>query len=218
MLEMVTIDIPTPNIGDSGYYTFKEPFTGYISNLFNVDIEACKLRVTSIISIKDNVRGDSRDPFSDIYQPAGLSEGDYKLDIDNGIYLVSFSFCDGRGNEKFFRVPANYIASAPLENEVNYSSRMLLIDLGMLPEDIDLTSHYEDIKDYVSTRLGVEPKLKDITTGKPKTLPYDKHTMLETIRSNKVTVHETNNIQLEKLRVAYADLLDRLDELGITLA
>lgn len=215
---MVTVDIPTPSIGDTGYYTFKEPFTSYLSNLFNVDIEACKLRVTSIISIKDNVRGDSRDPFSDIYLPAGLDEADYKLDIDNGIVLVSFSFCDGRGNEKFLRVPVNYIATVPTDNEVNYSSRLLMIDLGLLPEDLDLTSHYEDIKDYITTRLGVEPKLKDITTGKPKTLPYDKHTMLETIRSNKVTVHETNNIQLEKLRVAYTDLLDRLDELGITLA
>lgn len=215
---MSTTSIPIPSVGDEGFFRFKEPLTSYIGNLFNLEIETVKIKVTSVISLNDNIKGDFKDPFTNLYLPAGLTELDYKQDLKNDIPLVAFTFIDSFGTDVYFRVPLNYIEGLPDTSSVNYINRVLVLNLGMLPEGLDLGAYYEDIKDYIETRLGVEPVIKDVTTGRPEVVDVDTHELRENVRTSRASVFLTTALQLEQLQMVHTSVLNRLDELDIVLS
>ena len=88
---MPDITVNTPSIGLHAYFKFKEPINTYLKNKFNLDSLTIKLKVISIINMKDMIRNDLRDPFSEIYVPAAISEVEYKKDLVDNVSIISFS-------------------------------------------------------------------------------------------------------------------------------
>lgn len=214
---MSKVSVMVPSVGTEAYFSFKEPFNVYVSNKFNINTNSIKLKVISVISMRDAIRTDLRDPFIDIYDKVGLSEINYKLDLGDEIPLISFSYKDQKGVEKYIRVPLNYIAEVSGFAGVDYSNRVLVLDLGDLPVDLDISGHYGDIKDYVATLLGVSPNLKDVSIGDIKSLSDVQHKQKEQIRNNNVSVHKTLTVQLREVTESRDQILNRLDTLGIVL-
>lgn len=211
----VTINVPS--VGTEAYFSFKEPYSLYIKNKFNINTLSIKLKVISIISMRDMIRVDLRDPFTEIYEPAGLSEVDYKRDLTDNIYLVSFSLKTCDGVERYFRLPLNYISEISNLSTVEYSDRILMIDLGHLPKSMNLDPLFADLSDFVATRVGVEPEIKDVSVGEVLMLDQFSHETRETVRQNTVTVHKTLAVQLEEITIKHDQLLNRLNTLGIVL-
>lgn len=215
---MSEVTVGLPNIGTLAYFGFKEPFNTYITNTFNINISSVKLEVVSIISMSDRIRTDLRDPFTDIYDPAGLTEVDYKLDLNDEISLISFRYIDDTGVERNFRVPHNYLSSTEDVSNIDYLNRLLVLDLGKLPSDIDLSPIYNDIKDFITSLTGVEPELKDVTIGDVEFLSQDEHETREIIRSSNTTVHKTLLTRLEECTESRDEILLRLEQIGISLS
>lgn len=209
--------VAIPSVGTEAYFKFKEPYNLYIKNKFNINTLATKLKVISVISMRDMIRTDLRDPFTEIYETAGLSELDYKRDLNNNVYLISFSLKTCDGVERYIRVPLNYLAEVSTPSIVEYANRIIMVDLGHLPSDLDLTPLFADLSDYVASRVGVTPTIKDVSVGETLQLDHVSSETRETIRQNSVTVHKTLAIQLEESRYMYDQMLNRLNDLGIVL-
>ena len=125
---MSEITVNVPSIGTIAYFTFKEPINYYIQNKFNFNSLSTKLKVISIISMRDMIRNDLRDPYTEIYLPASISEVDYKKDLIDNVPIVSFSYRDKNGIERYIRSPLNYIDSISDITNIDYINKRAGID------------------------------------------------------------------------------------------
>lgn len=211
------VSIQIPSVGMISYFTFKEPINTYFKNKFNLDSLTVKLKVISLISMKDMIRNDLRDPFSEIYVPAGLDEVEYKKDLRDNVAIISFSFRDLAGIEKFARCPINYVESIADISNKEYINKMIVLDLNKLPSDLDTTIFFNDLADFIESRIGIVPAIKEVNIGDVEFVTPDEHNTRETVRTNMVTVHKTLSTQLQEANLRYDQILERLQELEISL-
>jgi len=214
---MPNVTISTPTIGLTAYFSFKEPMNNVVRNKFNIASDKIKLTVVSIIAMKDTIRNDLRDPYSDIYLPANISEAEYKKDLNDDIPIVSFKFKDHKKVDKYIRVPLNYINDLNDITFTEYINKFILIDMNRLPKEIDLTLFFEELKDFIETRYGIEPNIKEVSLGTPEEVDNAEHQIRETIRNNMVTVHKTLHVKFDEITLKHDQLLERLRILGISL-
>lgn len=214
---MPDITTPTPSIGQEAVFKFKEPFATYIKNRFNLSSQANKFRVVSLISLTDLIRNDLRDPYTDLYLPATVSEVQYKKDLLDKIPLVSLAYVDAQGQEKYIRVPHNYIESISSVTSVEYINKLIVIDLNRLPSNLDTTSIFAELKQFVETRLGVTPEVKEVSLGDVMLVSQTEHTTHETIRNNTKSVYKTQETLYRELEIKYNGMISRLTEMGISL-
>lgn len=215
---MPDITVQIPSVGMQAYFTFKEPFATYVKNKFNVNPAATKLKVISVISLLDTIRNDLRDPYTDLYSPASLSEVAYKKDLTDNIPVVSFAYTDSIGVDRYVRVPVNYIESISSVSDVEYINKLILIDLNRLPLNADTTLFFSELKTFIETRLGVNPDLKEVSVGEVEMVSTQEHEMRETIRGNTRTVYKTLETRYAELQLSYQQLVDRLTALNISLS
>lgn len=214
---MPDITVQIPSVGMEGFFNFKEPINYYLRNKFNLNSLSVKLKVVSVISMKDTIRSDLRDPFSDLYAPAGITETDYKKDLVDNVPIISFTFKDSRGVERFIRSPLNYIESISSVTNIEYLNKLIIIDLNRLPNEVDTTIFFDELKDFIETRLGIIPVIKEVSVGNVELVDNVEHETRETIRKNMVTVYKTLNTQLEEITLKHDQLLQRLQAMNITL-
>lgn len=214
---MPDVTINTPSVGMISYFTFKEPINTYFKNKFNLDSMTVKLKVISIISMRDMIRNDLRDPFTELYVPAGLTELDYKKDLRDEIAIISFSFVDIQGVQKFCRCPINYVESIANISNKEYINKMIVLDLNRMPSDLDTTIFFTDLADFIESRLGIVPAIKEVNIGDVEFVTPDEHVTRETVRTNMVTVHKTLSTQLQEANLRYDQVIQRLQDLNITL-
>lgn len=214
---MPDISVNTPSINLEARFTFKEPFNFVLKNKFNVNESSIKLKVISLINMKDMIKNDLRDPFTEIYTSANIDEVEYKKDLLDNVHIVTLSFIDKKDIERYFRVPINYIENISNVSDIEYMNKLILIDLNILPKDLDTSVFFNDIKDFIETRIGIFPEIKEVSIGDIKLLDSVEHETRETIRNNNITVYKTLLTRLEELSLANTELLQRLDDIGISL-
>lgn len=215
---MPDVTVNVPNVGLEAYFTFKEPINSYLKNKYNLRSLETKLRVISIINMKDMIRNDLRDPYTELYLPSAIPETEYKKDLIDNVPIVSFSFVDNKGIERFIRSPLNYIESYSNISNIEYINKLILIDLNRLPVSLDTTIFFNDLKDFIESRLGVVSVIKEVSVGEVELVTQEEHDLRETIRNNSVTVHKTLSTQLSEITIKHDQLLLRLQNLGITLS
>ena len=214
---MPEITVAVPNIGQEAVFKFKEPFATYIKNKFNLSPQSTKFRVISIIALKDTIRNDLRDPFTDLYVPASIDEVSYKKDLLDDVPVISFAYVDKSNVERYFRVPLNYIESISSVTSVVYANKLILIDLNHLPADVDNTAIFNELKTFIETRLGVVPDIKEVSVGDLLSVSSEEHETRETIRNNTKTVYKTQETLYRELEIKYNCMISRLTEMGISL-
>jgi len=212
----ITVNVPSLNL--EAYFTFKEPVNTYFKNKYNLNSLNKKLKVISIITMKDMIRNDLKDPYTELYTVLGIiEEVEYKKDLNDNIPIISFSFRDDLGIERFLRCPLNYIESYTLISNIEYINKLIVLDLGMLPKNLDISMFYDDFKDYIETRLGVNSELKEVEIGNIELISENEHEIRETIRNNTKTVYKTCYTLYEEEKNKNTELLLRLQTLGISL-
>lgn len=214
---MSELTVSIPSVGTVAVVSFKEPYASYVKGILSTSAGKHSLEVISVTSMDDVIRISKRDVFMDVYNPVGLSVTEYGQDLLDKIPLISFSNKDEEGFERLIRVPLNYVEQIRPTTLINYATRFIILDLGKLPVDLDLTPFYGDLKDYVASRVGVESELKDTTIDEFMDVSYEDFTTLETIRVNSIKVNKTLSVRLEELELKHSAVMERLRELGIEL-
>lgn len=214
---MPDVSINTPSVGLEAYFTFKDPINYHIRNKFNLNSLSIKLKVISVISMRDMIRNDLRDPFTELYAPAAIAEVEYKKDLLDNIPVISFSYRDRQGVERYIRSPLNYIESISNISNKEYVNKLLVIDLNRLPKELDTSVFFADLADFVESRLGVNPQIKEVAVGEVEMVDNIEHDTRETVRKNMVTVYKTQQVRLQEALLDKDQILNRLQEMGISL-
>lgn len=214
---MPDITINTPSVGLEAYFTFKDPINYYIRNKYNLNSLAVKLKVISIIAMRDMIRNDLRDPFTELYDPAQIPEVEYKKDLIDNIPIISFSYKDRTGVERYVRSPLNYIDSMSNVTNKEYVNKLLVVDLNRLPKEIDTTVFFADLADFIESRMGVVPAIKEVSVGEVEMVDTNEHEIREAVRKNMVTVYKTQQVRLDELQLSHDQVLQRLRDMGISL-
>lgn len=215
---MADITVGMPHVGKHAYFSFKEPFATQVRTILGTDDVFLELDIESVVSMVDFITKFHRDPYVSIYNAVGLSEVEYKQDLHDEIPIITFAYTNSYAQKILFKVPHNYIAEQYDPGSIVYEDRVLVISLGSLPRLLDIEGIYDDVADFIATRVGVEPVVKDVSTGNPVFLDAEEHDLREEIRKNNATVNKTLAMENEELRTALADLHERLNDMGISLA
>lgn len=182
-----------PQIGTVGTYTFKAPF--------DTRIPVGALTCTSVRTPGD-VLNQGRDPYTHYYVPYDLTKDQYEADLLAGVLFIGLLSAKG----DFYVVPTTYITSFPPLSGIPYSTVALAVNLGALPEDLDIDHVRQAVARTIKDALGVDP---EIQTGKLSVTAYLEeadHLRLEAARQALVTDQQTD-------RAKYLDLSERFNAL-----
>lgn len=204
---MPTVTVNIPPIGLEGVFSFKAPYNTYVKNTLNTPLDELKLKVISIVSMREMITIDNVDPFVKFYTNVGISESDYKEDLVNEVPIITLVY-----NEKnAIRIPLSYISYYGNITQISYGNKLLVVDLGILPIDLDLGVYFEDIKDTLEYRVGVRPMIKEVVIGGIESVDQITHTQNETVRNGIIAIQDTNELKLNKLSILYNNLLARFN-------
>lgn len=214
---MQTVTITCPTIGLEAYFTFKEPMARSLQNRLGVSATQIRLKVSAINEIKEMLQSELRDPFLEAYAPAGIEQAQYSQDLIDNIQIITFKFITPSGAVRYTRVPMTYLLGYDSVVDISYLSKTLVVDLGPQYQGLDLSAMHTDLVDFIRTRTGITPVLKEVSIGNVIKITAEEHATRESLRTNTVTVHKTNSTELEELRVKYQNLVTRLQQLNISL-
>ena len=214
---MPDITVSPPAIGLEAYFVFKDPVLAFMKNKLNTAEATLRLKVIGINNLKSMIEAELRDPYIDAYNPMGISNYDYKKDVLNGVPLYLFEHTSLAGKVTYLKSPLTYIADYSLTSDIIYANKLLMLDLGKLPDLFNTTTVFNDLSDLVFDRLGVRPDIREVSVGAPETITREDHDIRESVRINSISVVKSNATLLAETRHKYQQLTERLSDLGISL-
>ena len=174
-------------VGMSGRLEVKEPYTFVLDR----DTEYTCVAVTSIAGMIAN----GEDPWLTVYEPNGATEALYEEDLLNNRVIVTIQ----SGFAEVFTVPNSALLNLPMDNGIRYYSQMLGVDLGPLPETIDLSILKSDIIDLIKARIGVESTIYENVTGAALIISHDNHRGIEAARQALRGNNQSNLMKIAEL-------------------
>lgn len=182
-----------PPVNTKGIFIFKEPFD---NKLYNNQ----EYTVTSIRSLLEIYNSEEK-PYETIYVPVGLSDIDFKNDLDNNVPIVVLTTT---GNEYFY-VPANKILSMPQIAGVKYQDTILAIGLGQLPLSYDFTLVKDTVKQTVYDVIGVDSTVEVVLASAVILKTYEDDILHRTLLDNR-------KIVIKSYRTKYLELLEQYNK------
>jgi len=149
--------------------------------------------VSSIRSIKDYI-ADNINVRNLVFIDQGLTDEDYVECLNNDIPIVTLVT---EGNE-FYSIPANMFIAVPDSIGKKYINKAVVVNLGYLPEDLNIDYVNEEIEDLIKGKLGIESTsdIKDVSGTYVVT--YEEHDEAEKERISNVTDNKTCKGELLK--------------------
>ena len=142
-----------PPINTEGKFIFKEPFL----SKYKSDVV---YKVVGVRTIEEMYEA-QEDPFEYVYKFNGLSETDFKDDLQNSVPIVTFT----KTGLDFYYIPASYIESTPMLSGHRYREYMIGIKLPKLPVGTETEAILQILSDDVRDALGVHTEAKIIPSS-----------------------------------------------------
>ena len=149
-----------------------------------------RYKVTAIRKFSDlYIRG--VDVYAQFYKPHGLITGEivngkpFDFNTESSLNPVIVTL-EGNDDSVIY-VPSSYIKSNPSTTDIPYSRMILSIDLGALPDHVNLEAVMTDIEGLVETRIGSKPTVKMFRGYTDRQPTVDEHYILEESRVGGIT-------------------------------
>ena len=164
------VDRVLPAIGSAGFYELRAPFDVKILPNERYTCQAIR-RISDYLA-------NNEDPKVNIYDDAGLSESEYRIDLDNDEYIVSLQGDVGQ----WVYVPYRYLVKFPDINGIPYRTMAIAVGLPPLPVDIDYDFVRQAVLNTIQDTLGVVPSIEFIETSLVIQVSREKHDIEKTNR------------------------------------
>lgn len=187
-----------PPIGATGVYQLLAPFS---SQLVSGAIYECMAvrTLTDIITL-------GLDPFTEYYEPNGISETIYKNHLAAKGCIVSLRSSSG----KWVYVPSHYIQSYPNIGGIRYTGLILSANIGPVPDSLALGPVRQKITDVISEYLGVSTSVNVVAITDTKLIAQDVATSIEANRQANIA-----NVRTDYSR--YLEEKNKADALQVKL-
>ena len=184
----------TPTIGVKGKFKFKPPFNTRIGS--EVNLECIAIRTFA------DVISQGRDPFKYFYSVYNLTKEQFGQDTVTNSKLISLRAEDGA----FFVVPQSFILEYPPLTGIPYSNIALAINLGSLPETMELDFIRTGVSKLIKDYLGVDTEVKTVKISKKEIIDYNQHLTLESARQSLIAENKSDKAKL----IEAQDIIDKL--------
>lgn len=179
------------SIGLRGYYTA----TGVYETIIKPNVIHTCETIETLRSLVES----SNKPFEQIYIPAGLGRSSFDRDYSSNVTIVGLRLDNGN----LIKLPSYYLDKLPDANGVQYVGTMVGFAMNALPSSLDLQEFIDEIKDYLSSRVGVECRVTTSTYTPELLIDYDRHKILEDLRNRQINKYSAQN----RIRELEASLL-----------
>lgn len=169
-----------PNIGVKGLFNLLTPFDTLL--LPNIAYECVAVRRLS------DIIGAGGDPFADYYAPYDLDDTVYKADVEAGVSIVSLQ----ADKNNIVYVPNTYINGFPNIGGIPYTTLALAINLGAVPDKLDLSYIKTKIAASVLESIGIEADVRTVAISMPTLLSVGDSAALEAARQARITTVTTD--------------------------
>lgn len=186
----------TPTVGLKGLYELITPFATEPTSLYTCH---------AVRSFTDLLERDI-DPYDEYYVPYGLDNSTYQSDKVNRVSIVTLISEEG----DIIYVPTSYIANMPSTDNVNYHNVILSVNLGALPEYVDLSNTKEEIEIAVGKVIGKTPTVKEHLGKADGAITPDQHQVLEATRLSAIDFNATAHGRYHQLLQQNLELMDRI--------
>lgn len=169
-----------PSIGVKGLYHLLSPFDTAL--LPNVPYEC-----TAIRSMSELVAS-GIDPQATYYTPAGLTTAIYLSDTAAQVRIITLQSDSGIP----VYVPSTYLNTFPDIGGVPYTTLVLAINIGAIPDYLNLAYLKSKIAATVLENLGIVSEVKTVVVSQPTILSQATHATVEAAREAIVGVVSTD--------------------------
>lgn len=180
-------------VGMEGRFTLKAPWT----------IDANKFyEVIAIREFVDIYRG-GEDVYKKIYEPRGLTDGiivgtetfNFQAEFDKKPLVVTLKATTG----ELIYVPTTYILGFPDSSEVPYKQVLLSVNLGALPDYVDVDILIATYNDLALNALGVNATTYLAVHPVVSNPTIDQHTTMENGRQANISVNSSSTATIDLL-------------------
>lgn len=193
-----------PPINTSGVINLKEPFKSLCAA--NVPYT-----VVSIRTLGDIVN-DGKDPYGSYYEAFGLDQATFNSDVNSGVCIISLRSPSG----EFVHVPNSYLDTAPVATGVPYSSMIVGVRLGALPESLSLEYFNNSVKELAHDLLGVtDAEVKAVKVTETTYIPLDESKTFEAARQNVMSIVVTDSAKLRASEIERQKAIQKIAELEL---
>lgn len=196
-----------PTVGSSGIWTLLAPWNVLLTQSVSYNCLAVR-KLEDIIAA-------GGDPYQQVYAPRegstpGSLQEQYNSDLQNGTCIVTLQSSSGA----VIYVPTTFIQSFPSSGGVPYTNLLLAVDLGAMPNYVDLTFLKQQFANLVKTTVGLtKVEITTVVVSPLTNLSSSDHTTAEAARQANITNTVTPEAkvialtaQLQAVQQAYAQL------------
>lgn len=176
-----------PFIGLTGTFELKAPYDKLVTPNVLYTVRSIRT-LNDILAAGDN-------PYEMYYKSMTLDKAVYENDLSNNVVILGLQ----AGAGEWIYVPLTYTAKAPNLSGVVYSTIVLGVSLGPIPDHYSLEALKTEMAQVVSNTLGVTPTVKGVMVAQPVMLSYEQHTQLEEAKKAKKTLFETTSAKITRL-------------------
>lgn len=190
----------TPSINMRGLYEVKAPFMLRVNEVY-----VCHA-VRSFKAIQES----GTDTFKTYYEPNGLTALDFQNDVlvnANIVTLIS------ENTNHILYVPDTYILAYPDMSNVTYQRVVISLDMGMLPDYLDVEFLQSEIQSLCLSMLGVNGVANTHLAPTMGAITSDDHQTLEAARRARITNTETAYAKILRQQQENQSLRDMIDDM-----
>lgn len=179
----------TPALYTKGIFTLGTPFT-----LTPNVVYTCE----AIRSFQELINA-GVDIFTTYYEPVSLTETQYETDLAAGANLITLM---APGYATVY-VPDTYITAYPQVGNVAYSTVVLGVSLGPVPDALDLTFLKEQIADVVSGVIGIAGTVAVVVSPSTDVMTPQQAQNAEDARQAAITNRTSDYAKLQALQAQF---------------
>lgn len=147
------------------------------------------------------------DIFKAYYEPVGLTIADFSRDMSAGAAMVTLVAADN----KVSYIPDTYIASYPGLTTVKYRHNVAVVELGLLPDTVDVTLLGNEVAALIKQHTGATVTMNISAVDYDGEVTAAMHTSMETARKVEIRSTPSNDVILANLEARNAKLTEELD-------
>lgn len=191
--------------GLEGSFELTAPFTNAVRPNARYTVRSIRC-LSSIIA-------DGEDPRS-FYESYNVPDIDYIRDLQNDVAIIGIQAVTG----EYVYVPQSFIASYPMISGVSYRPLSVVLPLGMIPDDQDLTNLQAKADILVADLLGIESTSRLVVVGASELHDENAHQRIMLERANMVKVSESPAAMVVRLERENARLREENAALSAAIA
>ena len=189
----------TPPINAKGKFTLYEPFVLNLSMVY---------QCSAIRSFKE-LSDKGVDIFTAFYEPVGLPITSYEEDLKLKSSIITLTDTNGA----HIYIPDIYIESYPGSASVTYERKLLLIELGLVPSNVDVSFLITELTSLVASNIGVTATPEVATIEVDGTITAAQHSTMELARITAIHDNVPLMEQVQLLKNELAVVKAREEEL-----